>query len=263
MAGLQRGRDLMFTWLWTKQFSRLNQRLQSLEVAREENLLSPDLSAQTLQVAPDFWERQHQAFVYVDKQMQRLSRRSKIWGGMALLAILADAALIVAGLTAFQSWQQVQADRQLTRIAQQTAAADPVQRAFEDLVAQLPQMSGVERYRALEALQALSAISMAHGGYSYDGSAGISVYSSALPATPLEAQLQTIYRLGQMRVVEAVPALLTKLADDEPVVREAAARALGQIGDPRALGPLHDLLAYEPNELVQDAAIASIAQLLR
>jgi len=253
----------MFTWLWTKQFSRLNQRLQSLEVAREENLLSPDLSAQTLQVAPDFWERQHQAFVYVDKQMQRLSRRSKIWGGMALLAILADAALIVAGLAAFQSWQQVQADRQLTRIAQQTAAADPVQRAFEDLVAQLPQMSGAERSRALEALQALSAISMAYGGYSSDGSAGISVYSSALPATPLEAQLQTIYRLGQMRVVEAVPALLTKLADDEPVVREAAARALGQIGDPRALDPLHDLLAYEPNELVQDAAIASIAQLLR
>ncbi|MGY4561395.1 HEAT repeat domain-containing protein [Thermostichus sp. MS-CIW-32] len=253
----------MFTWLWTKQFSRLNQRLQSLEVAREENLLSPDLSAQTLQVAPDFWERQHQAFVYVDKQMRRLSRRSKIWGGMALLAILADAALIVAGLAAFQSWQQVQADRQLTRIAQQVAAVDPVQRAFEDLVAQLPQMSGAERSRALEALQALSAISMAYGGYSYDGSAGISVYSSALPATPLEAQLQTIYRLGQMRVVEAVPALLTKLADDEPVVREAAARALGQIGDPRALGPLHDLLAYEPNELVQDAAIASIAQLLR
>jgi len=253
----------MFTWLWTKQFSRLNQRLQSLEVAREENLLSPDLSAQTLQVAPDFWERQHQAFVYVDKQMRRLSRRSKIWGGMALLAILADAALIVAGLAAFQSWQQVQADRQLTRIAQQVAAVDPVQQAFDDLVAQLPQMSGAERSRALEALQALSAISMAYGGYSYDGSAGISVYSSALPATPLEAQLQTIYRLGQMRVVEAVPALLTKLADDEPVVREAAARALGQIGDPRALGPLHDLLAYEPNELVQDAAIASIAQLLR
>lgn len=70
----------MFTWLWTKQFSRLNQRLQSLEVAREENLLSPDLSAQTLQVAPDFWERQHQAFSYVDKQMRKLSRRSKIWG---------------------------------------------------------------------------------------------------------------------------------------------------------------------------------------
>lgn len=255
----------MFTWLWTKQFSRLNQRLQSLEVAREENLLSPDLSAQTLQVAPDFWERQHQAFVYVDKQMRRLSRRSKIWGGMALLAILADAALIVAGLAAFQSWQQVQADRQLTRIAQQVAAVDPVQRAFEDLVAQLPQMSGAERSRALEALQALSAISMAYGGYSSDGSAGISMYSSVFPAaaTPLEAQLQTIYRLGQMRVVEAVPALLTKLADDESVVREAAARALGQIGDPRALGPLHDLLAYEPNELVQDAAIASIAQLLR
>ncbi len=174
----------MFTWLWTKQFSRLNQRLQSLEVAREENLLSPDLSAQTLQVAPDFWERQHQAFVYVDKQMRRLSRRSKIWGGMALLAILADAALIVAGLAAFQSWQQVQADRQLTRIAQQVAAVDPVQQAFDDLVAQLPQMSGAERSRALEALQALSAISMAYGGYSYDGSAGISVYSSVFPANP-------------------------------------------------------------------------------
>jgi len=255
----------MFTWLWTKQFSRLNQRLQSLEVAREENLLSPDLSAQTLQVAPDFWERQHQAFSYVDKQVQRLSRRSKIWGGMALLAVLADAALVVAGLAAFQSWQQVQADRHLTRIAHQAAAADPVQQAFDDLLAQLPQMSGAERYRALEALQALSAISMAGSGYSYGSSSGISVYSSAptVAATPLEAQLQTIYRLGQMRAVEAVPALLTKLADGEPVVREAAARALGQIGDPRALDPLHDLLAYEPNELVQDAAIASIAQLLR
>ncbi len=256
----------MFTWLWTKQFSRMNQRLQSLEVAREENLLSPDLSAQTLQVAPDFWERQHQAFVYVDKQIQKVSRRSKVWGGMALLAILADAALVVAGLTAFQSLQQVRADQNLTRISQQATAADPVQQAFDELVAQLPQMSVPERYRALEALNALSAISMARSGSGYYyGSSGVSVYGAAptAAATPLEAQLQTIYHLGQMRSVEAVPALVTKLSDSDAVVREAAARALGQIGDPRALDPLHNLLAQEPNELVQDAAIGSIAQMLR
>ncbi len=254
----------MFTWLWTKHFSRLNQRLQNLEVAREENLLSPDLSVQTLQVAPDFWERQHQAFVYVDKQMRKLSRRSKIWGGMALLAVLADAALVVAGLAMLQSWQQMQADQNLARIVQQAAAADPVQQAFDNLVAQLPHMNEAERYHALEALQALSAIAMAGRG-SYGYSPGISVYSSAptTATTPLEAQLQTIYQLGQMRAVEAVPALLTKLSDREPAVREAAARALGQIGDPRALDPLHDLLAHETNELVQDAAIAAIAQMLR
>ncbi|MEN9203873.1 MAG: HEAT repeat domain-containing protein [Thermostichus sp. DG_1_6_bins_120] len=256
----------MFTWLWTKQFSRLNQRLQTLEVAREENLLSPDLSVQTLQVAPDFWERQHQAFLYLDKQIQKVSRRSKIWGGMALLAILADAALVVAGLTAIQSWQQVRADQNLTRIAQQVTAPDPVEKAFKELVAQLPQMSVAERHRALEALNALSAISMAHSGSGYYyGSSSMPMYGvmPTAAATPLEAQLQTIYQLGQMRVVEAVPALLTKLSDAEPRVREAAARALGQIGDPRALDPLHNLLAQEPNELVQDAAIASIAQMLR
>lgn len=244
----------MFTWLWTRHFSRLNQRLQSLEVAREENLLSPDLSAQTLQVAPDFWERQHQAFVYVDKQIRKLSRRSKIWGGLALLAILADAALVVAGLTLFQSWQQLQANQNLARIVEQASAADPVQQAFDNLLAQLPHLNGVERYRALEALQALSAIAPADQGSGYEPS---------LAATPLEAQVQTIYRLGQIRAVEAVPALLTKLADREPAVREAAARALGQIGDPRALQPLHELLAHETDELVQEAAIASIAQLLR
>ncbi|MGQ9836863.1 MAG: HEAT repeat domain-containing protein [Cyanobacteriota bacterium] len=260
----------MFTWLWTKQFSQINQRLQALEVARQENLLSPDLSAQTLQVAPDFWERQHQAFVYLDKQVQKMSRRSKVLGGMALLAILADAVLVVAGLTAIQSLQQVWADRDLTRIAQQATAPDPVQQVFDDLVARLPQMSMAERSRALEALNALSAISMvpSGSGYSYSSSgmsSGMSVYGAAPKAasTPLEAQLQTIYQLGQMRSVEAVPALVTKLSDGDALVREAAARALGQIGDPRALDPLHRLLAQEPNESVQDAAIASIAQMLR
>ncbi len=249
----------MLTWLWTQHFSRLSQRLQSLEATREENLLSPDLSAQTLQVAPDFWERQHQAFAYVDKQMRKLSRRSKIWGSLALLAVLADAALVVAGLTLFQSWQQLRADQSLARIAEQAVAADPVQQAFDNLLAQLPHLNGIERYRALEALQALSAIASTGQG----SSSGYYAGPPSLAATPLEAQVQTIHRLGQMRALEAVPALLTKLSDREPALREAAARALGQIGDPRALQPLHDLLAHETDELVQEAAIASIAQLLR
>jgi HEAT repeat protein len=43
-----------------------------------------------------------------------------------------------------------------------------------------------------------------------------------------------------------VPELLKFLKDEDPEVREYAAAALGDIGDPRAVSPLLDMLKTEP-----------------
>ncbi len=51
---------------------------------------------------------------------------------------------------------------------------------------------------------------------------------------------QAIRVLGDRRVVEAVPALIDRLGDPDPLLAERAAGALAQIRDPRAVGPLID-----------------------
>ncbi len=51
---------------------------------------------------------------------------------------------------------------------------------------------------------------------------------------------QAIRVLGDRRTREAVPALIERLEDPDPMLAERAAGALAQIGDPRAVGPLID-----------------------
>ena len=51
---------------------------------------------------------------------------------------------------------------------------------------------------------------------------------------------QAIRVLGDRRSAEAVPALIDRLEDPDPLLAERAAGALAQIRDPRAVGPLID-----------------------
>jgi HEAT repeat protein len=55
--------------------------------------------------------------------------------------------------------------------------------------------------------------------------------------------LDAVARLGAR---EAVPAFLILLKRDEPSMRQWAARSLGRIGDPSALGALHEARGREP-----------------
>jgi hypothetical protein len=51
---------------------------------------------------------------------------------------------------------------------------------------------------------------------------------------------EAIRVLGDRRSVEAIPSLIERLRDPDPLLAERAAGALAQIGDPRAVGPLID-----------------------
>ncbi|MDX2271542.1 MAG: HEAT repeat domain-containing protein [Cyanobacteriota bacterium] len=248
----------MFTLIWTKKYSRMTERLKSLEATREEHVFSPDLSAQTLEVAPDFWQRQQQAFSYVNQQIQKVNRRTRVWGTMALMAILADATLFVGGLMAFQAFQQYQANNSLQRLAQGDKATDPIQKTIDEIFEQLPHMDPTQRIQALQQLELLTQASQ----YSDIPTYGSSVFTTgAVALSPLEMQLQAISQLGDRRTLEAVPALLTKLSDGEANIRAAAAQALGNIGDLRALQSLHQRLLNEKNEMVRQSLIYAAAQL--
>jgi len=68
---------------------------------------------------------------------------------------------------------------------------------------------------------------------------------------------QAIRILGDRRCGEAVPALVERLGDPEPLLAERAAGALAQIRDPRAVGPLID---YSRRR--DDAEVARFARIL-
>lgn len=242
----------MFTWMWTRKFSKMATRLHTLEAVRDENVLSTDLSAQTLSSAPEFWSRQHEAFCYVNRQMQKMGRQTRAWGGLALLAILADAAIVVGGLTLFQVAQRHQATQTVLRLDQQLNA-----NPMEDMMSELartafdPTLRPDVRAQAQQALSFMmmnSPTGMANPGYA--------------PASALEQQLNAIARLGQMGAQEAVQPLTQLLNSQEPAIRAEAARALGNIGDYSVIGSIHGLLQAEPDMQVRQAAIYAAAQLV-
>jgi HEAT repeat protein len=64
--------------------------------------------------------------------------------------------------------------------------------------------------------------------------------------------------LGQIGDAGAVASLIAALGDPEYLVRAEAAKALGTMGDPRALGPLETVLATDPVEYVRDYAARAL-----
>lgn len=66
-----------------------------------------------------------------------------------------------------------------------------------------------------------------------------------------------IEALGQLRNIEAVPALL-ELLEGELWLQLAAIHALGEIGDPRAVGPL---IALVPDSVVADPAVRALQRI--
>jgi hypothetical protein len=239
----------MFTWMWTRKFTKMATRLHSLEAVRDENVLSTDLSAQTLSSAPDFWTRQHEAFSYVNRKMQKMSRQTRAWGGLALLAILADAAIVVGGITLFSMAQRHQATQTVLRLDQQLHA-NPVDDVIEELIRVTSDVRQRPEVRA-QAQQALSFMMMTSP-----------TLRVGQPASPLEQQLEAIARLGQSRAVEAVNPLTQLLQSTNPMIRAEAALALGNIGDHNAISSIHTLLQQEPDLGVRQAAIYAAAQLV-
>ncbi|MEO0854811.1 MAG: hypothetical protein AAFY15_15100 [Cyanobacteria bacterium J06648_11] len=109
----------MLTALCAKSLARLKHRQRALEKTRDSTVLSPDLSTKALSSAPEFWDRQHKAFAYVDRQIQRVKHSARFATGMLAFALVADAGIILAGIgtaTAFQRWQQQHASRKLRRV---------------------------------------------------------------------------------------------------------------------------------------------------
>lgn len=65
--------------------------------------------------------------------------------------------------------------------------------------------------------------------------------------------------LGNQRHAAAVPALVGVLADDEPLIRGAAAWALGQIGGAPALQALQERQPVETDTDVQAELLVALA----
>lgn len=63
---------------------------------------------------------------------------------------------------------------------------------------------------------------------------------AALSRRGPHARAEAMEKLGRLRSRKAVPALIARLALEEPAIRHVAIRALGRIGAPEALEPLLD-----------------------
>lgn len=87
------------------------------------------------------------------------------------------------------------------------------------------------------------------------GSAAVPSLINALENYKARKRFLLCEILGRIRDPQAVPALLDHLSDMEanPSVASAAARALGQLGDRRAVDPLLDALDSSDRELVYNA----------
>ncbi len=72
-----------------------------------------------------------------------------------------------------------------------------------------------------------------------------------------ESAAEALAKLGG----KSVGPLLDALSSQDPTVRRMAAGALGGIGDPRAVGPLSQLLQSDPEYAVRTAAATALGQL--
>jgi len=74
-------------------------------------------------------------------------------------------------------------------------------------------------------------------------------------------QEATLRSLGAIGSEEATQDVANRLDADNPTVRSAAARSLGRIGDTRAIDPLADILADDPEESVRASAAWALVQI--
>jgi HEAT repeat protein len=132
------------------------------------------------------------------------------------------------------------------RLRQEIASFDELERpiAATMLIERLKPASQAEREHTLDALRAAGAIEL--------------LVRSTRRRMPWRRAL-AIRTLGWAGATETVPLLIEQLSDSNRYVREAAVRALGRIGDARALPPL-DVLFESPGRVgsgvVYDALVA-------
>lgn len=78
-------------------------------------------------------------------------------------------------------------------------------------------------------------------------------YNSGLRAAAIDA-------LGILKAQDCVEPLIAMLTDPNGSVRCSAARALGEIGDPRAVAPLLELLKYEYAPAIRTEVVTALGQ---
>ncbi len=90
------------------------------------------------------------------------------------------------------------------------------------------------------------------------GSTAVSPLLKALDRQPPRKRFLICEILGEIRDARAVPSLINRLEDAEanPSVASAAARALGKIGDQRAIDPLMNVLDTPDRELLYNTIVA-------
>ncbi|WP_336344781.1 HEAT repeat domain-containing protein [Halalkalicoccus ordinarius] len=76
-----------------------------------------------------------------------------------------------------------------------------------------------------------------------------------------QLQLTTLTALGEIGSEEATQGVADRLTSDNPEVRSRAARALGMIGDTRAIAPLSDVLADDDSDTVRASAAWALNQI--
>jgi len=74
-------------------------------------------------------------------------------------------------------------------------------------------------------------------------------------------QLETLRAVGAIGSEEATQTVANRLAAEEADIRSAAARTLGRIGDTRAIEPLADMLAEDPDDNVRASAAWALVQI--
>lgn len=105
------------------------------------------------------------------------------------------------------------------------------------------------RWRAAEALRVL------------DARTAQSAFIAAMTDAYSSVRLECIRALASWKVSESIPHIAEALQDEIRRVRRAAAKALGDLGDYRALAPLRDVLWQDPEESVRLAATRALGQL--
>ena len=81
--------------------------------------------------------------------------------------------------------------------------------------------------------------------------------------TPSDPELQQVAlrAVGEIGSTEATEDVAQQLVAEEPTVRSAAARALGMIGDPRAIAPLETVLAEDDAPEVRGSAAWALVEI--